>query len=48
MRRNYMVYSGVQREKMRQEVESLLAADATSLEDVFALESQEKQDEIMN
>jgi hypothetical protein len=33
---------------MRQEVDKLLTSDATSLEDVFALQSQEKQDEIMN
>lgn len=33
---------------MRQEVDKLLKSDATSLEDIFSLQSQEKQDEIMN
>lgn len=33
---------------MRQEIDALLTDEATTLEDIFALSSQEKQDEIMN
>ena len=36
-----------QREKMRAEIDSLLSNDATKVEDVFELDSTEKQDEIM-
>jgi len=36
-----------QREKMRAEIDSLLSNDATKVQDVFELDSTEKQDEIM-
>ena len=33
---------------MKQEVDALLESEQTTIEQVFTLESQEKQDEIMN
>lgn len=33
---------------MRKEIDTLLNDDKTKLEDIFAIQSQEKQDEILN
>jgi hypothetical protein len=37
-----------QRQKLKQEIDTLLENESTTIADVFSLESQEKQDEIMN
>jgi uncharacterized protein YjgD (DUF1641 family) len=40
--------SAKQRQKMKQEIDEMLENDQMTLEELFTLSSQEKQDEIMN
>lgn len=37
-----------QRQKMKQEIDQLLDSETTTVATIFSLDSQEKQDEIMN
>jgi len=37
-----------QRQKLKSEIDQLLEADDTTVQAIFSLESEEKQDEIMN